>query len=208
MESTYLEMCTLRQDEKSVSLMELVRAYVREDDVRRANDSVGFLPQDSSLHNDPYLIDKIQNKAEFAKDRADFFKVITVVFGIMLVISNILWATTEQYLPIGLFPLPFFATTYIAYLLKKRSHRQYKELAEKERRSIEKANLEVQQPRRPIPSFGIRLEGQRSYETYEEASIRIDKEHRRANIMVITGLVLVGVTVIASMIIRIFKEVM
>lgn len=208
MESTYLEMCTLRQDEKSVSLMELVRAYVREDDVRRANDSVGFLPQDSSLHNDPYLIDKIQNKAEFAKDRADFFKVITVVFGIMLVISNILWATTEQYLPVGLFPLPFFATTYIAYLLKKKSHRQYKEAAEKERRRIEKANLEVQQPRRPIPSFGIRLEGQRSYETYEEASIRIDKEHRRTNIMVITGLVLVGVTVIASMIIRIFKEVM
>lgn len=191
--------------------MELVRAYVKEDDVRRANDPVGFLPQDSSLHNDPYLAERIQNKADFAKDRADFFKVITVVFGIMLAISNLLWATTEQYLPIGLFPLPFFATTYIAYLLKKKSHREYKEAAEKERKRMEESQrIQAEQgtrPRRPIPSFGIRLEGQRSYETYEEASIRIDKEHRRVNIMVITGLTLVGVTVVVSMIIRIFKEV-
>lgn len=191
--------------------MEMTQAYLKKDRKVTGKRTVGIdTMTPTNSYSDPGLIRRIETKAEFAKDRADFFKVMSVVFGIMLVISNVLWITTEQHLPVGLFPLPFFGFVFIAYLLKMRSYRAYKASAEKERRDMEKANLGVQQARRPIPSieFGIRLEGQRSYETYEEATIRIDKEHRRVNLMVMIGLILVGLTTFAGMAIKIFKEVM
>lgn len=60
-------------------------------------------------------------------------------------------------------------------------------------------------PPPPPPTFGIRLEGQRPDETYEQAEARMEKEAKIVTRLFTTGLIIVGITVIGSIIFTAFK---